>query len=361
MSSAVKRKKKKRSQAPVALVYVVTVLVFMALLFMLALYLLKTYHIIGNEVEEEPVVKVQTFNDLFARVNSKGDLADMTLVRIDPTTNGILVVPMSGATVNSADNQTMMNVYKTAGMAGVKEAVENTLGMKVDNYATLSNDAFERVYDIYGGITYTAPEELYYLSKTNDYNDISILKGELATLSGRQVRLLTQYPVYSNGRQGNNEFLGEAVESLVNSMFQQDYITEDNLDNIYGIITANSDTDMNADDFKLQKTYIKEMLAGGITPAQKMIPEGVWSQDEATFTINGDFITKLKEKAAETSPELGGGNAIDNSATGALTEGAAEGTTDTAAQTEAPVQEEAAQPEADAAEEQTEDNAQAAE
>ena len=311
MSSAAKRKRKKRSQAPVALVYVVTVLIFMALISMLSIYLLKTFHIIDDKKEEEPVVTVQTFNDLFARVNSKGVLSDMTLIRIDPTDNSVLVVPISALTLNSANKVTMRETFAQAGMAGVKEAVEGTLGMKIDNYATLSNDAFERVCDIYGGITYMATEELYYISKDNDENDITIMKGEMSTLSGRQIRLLTQYPVFSKGKQGNNEFLGEAMESLINNMFLHSNITSDNLDNLYNIITTNSDTDMNIDDFKLQKSYIKDMLSEGIVPAEKLVPEGVWADKDENFTISEDFITKLKEKAAETTPELGGGTAIE--------------------------------------------------
>ncbi|WP_294486103.1 LCP family protein [uncultured Ruminococcus sp.] len=311
MSSAAKRKRKKRSQAPVALVYVVTVLIFMALISMLSIYLLKTFHIINDKKEEEPVVTVQTFNDLFARVNSKGVLSDMTLIRIDPTDNSVLVVPISALTLNSANRVTMRETFAQAGMAGVKEAVEGTLGMKIDNYATLSNDAFERVCDIYGGITYMATEELYYISKDNDENDITIMKGEMSTLSGRQIRLLTQYPVFSKGKQGNNEFLGEAMESLINNMFLHSNITSDNLDNLYNIVTTNSDTDMNVEDFKLQKSYIKDMLSEGIVPAEKLVPEGVWADKDENFTISEDFITKLKEKAAETTPELGGGTAIE--------------------------------------------------
>lgn len=308
------KKRKKRSQAPVALVYVVTVLVFMALISMISVYLLKTFNIIGKEEEEEAVVTVHTFNDLFARVNSKGVLSEMTLIRIDPTDNSILVVPIPALTLNSQNKVTMRDTYADAGMAGVKEAVEATLGMKVDNYATLTNESFERVCDIYGGITYQATEELYYLSKENDANDISIRKGELVTLAGRQIRLLTQYPVFSNGKQGNNEFLGLAMESLINNMFLHSNITRDNLDNLYNIITTNSDTDMNIDDFKLQKSYIKDMLSGGIVPAEKMVPEGTWAENDENFTISDKFIEKLKEKAAETTPEIGGGEAIAKSA-----------------------------------------------
>ena len=168
MSSAVKkRKRKRRSQAPVALVYVVTALVFMALISMLAVYLLKSYGLLKDDKDDEAVVTVQTFNDLFSRVNSKGVLSDMALIRIDPTDNSILVVPISAMTVSKTNNMTMRDIYSNQGMAGVKDAIEGTLELNVDNYASLSNDAFERVCDIYGGITYKAPEELYYLSKDN--------------------------------------------------------------------------------------------------------------------------------------------------------------------------------------------------
>ncbi len=302
-SAAKKRKRKRKSQAPVALVYVVTVLIFMALISMLAVYLLKSFGLLKEDEDKDAVVTVQTFNDLFARVNSKGVLSDMTLIRIDPADDSILVVPISAMTVSKTNNMTMRDIFSNQRMEGVKDAVEGTLELNIDNYATLSNDSFERVCDIYGGITYKAPEELYYLSKDNNENDISIQKGELASLGGRQIRLLTQYPVFSNGKQGNNEFLGEAMESLINSMFQQDYITKDNLDNIYSIITTNSDTDMNMEDFKLQKSYIKDMLSSKKTPAEKLIPRGTWGEKDSTFVFSDDFITELKGKAAETADE----------------------------------------------------------
>ena len=139
-SAAKKRKKKRRSQAPVALVYVITVLIFMALISMLAVYLLKSFNLLKTNDNDDDVVTVQTFNDLFARVNSKGVLSDMVLVRIDPTDNSILVVPISAMTVNKSNNLTMRDIYSNSRMAGVKTAFEGTFDLKVDNYASLSND-----------------------------------------------------------------------------------------------------------------------------------------------------------------------------------------------------------------------------
>lgn len=289
-----KKRKKRRSQAPVALVYFVTVIIFMALLSALSVYLLKRFNVIRTRQEEEQVVTNKIFNDMFARVNSKGVLADITIMRINPEEQTITVVPVPALMVTKNDaSKTFRDVFDAQGMSGVRNEIEMTFGITVDNYITLTNESFERVADLCGGITYTAPEELYRLSKENDENDISIMRGELVTLGGRQIRLLAQLDdLFSNGRQGNNEFLGEAVESLVNNAFQQSNVTIDNLDNIYRIMTQNSDTDMDEDDWKLQKSYIKDMLTSGLSPAKKMVPTGKWSEDR--FVIDQNFLSDVR-------------------------------------------------------------------
>lgn len=314
-----RKKRKRRSQAPVALVYFVTVIIFMALLSALSVYLLKRFNIIRNQQEEEAVVTNKNFNDMLARVNSKGVLADITIMRIDPENQSILVIPIPSLMVTRTDpSKTFRDVFEAQGMSGVRNEVEMTFGITIDNYITLTNESFERVADLCGGITYTAPEELYRLSKENDENDISIERGELVTLSGRQIRLLAQLDdLFSNGRQGNNDFLGEAVEELVNSAFQQANVTIDNLDNIYHIMTQNSDTDMDEESWKLQKSYLKDMLTSGLSPAKKMLPTGKWSEDR--FVIDQSFVDDARLSLGGNSSEYVGRPVQDGTGTAVQT------------------------------------------
>ena len=335
---ATAKKKKRKSQAPVALVYFVTVIIFIALLAVLAIYLLKQFNIIGQKKDGEEAVTTPVFTDLFARVNSKGILSDMAVIRISPEEQTILVIPISAVTKSAKEpDKTMRDIFAETGMPGVKSAVQDTFDIALDNYATLTNDAFERVADVFGGITYTAPEELYYLSQDNDENDISIVKGDLVNLNGRQIRLLTQYPVFSNGRQGNNDFLGLALENLLNNAFQQANITLDNLDNIYNIITSNSDTDITTDNYKLMKSYLKQMLSAGLTPATSMCPQGTWSEDGNTFEVSADFKMQLSELVSKDEAEAA---AADSAA---LTAPAAPAITQEAPITEAPAETQAAE------------------
>ena len=101
------------------------------------------------------------------------------------------------------------------------------------------------------------------------------------------------------------KFLGEVLYQLVNGAFQQKNITKNNLDNIYNIMTSNSDTNLTNNDYKLQKSYINEMLSENIEPAVKLVPEGTWT-DESHFTVSDEFRTALADAYEKTEPEGAG-------------------------------------------------------
>lgn len=297
------KKKNRRSQAPIALVYFLTMLIFLAAFAVISVVLLEKFNVIDNNSSTTEVkIKSVTYNNLYARVNSKGVLCDLAVVRIAPESQKIVVIPISAYTVSSSQNtKTFRELYAEGGITKLKKAVIETYGLDVDNYVSVSNTAFETCADIFGGFSYTPPEELYYLSQGSNDNDISLNKGELVNLSGRQIRLICSYPVFSSGKQGNTEFLGTALKELINNAFRQSKITIDNLDNLYDIITSNSDTDFEKEDFKLQKSYIKEMIQENLTPADAMIPQGEWT-DDSHFKVSDDFVKSLSQMTESTSP-----------------------------------------------------------
>ncbi len=304
MAEAVKKKKKKkRSQAPVALVYFVTMLIFLGVFGVIGTYLFgKIYS--GNTDSEETIVSyAPTYNTMYARVNSKGVLADICVVRISPEKNQIIVTPVSPYTVSSTDSsQTLREIYADGGIRKLQKAVDDTFGITTDYYMSVDNDSFETISDILGGIVYTPEEELYYISQDSDDSDVLYPAGTASSIDGKQIRLICQYPVFSEGNGGNMKFLGEVVYQFVNNAFQQVNITKNNLDNMYNILTSNSDTNYSSNDFKLHKTYITEMLSQNISPAVKVVPDGEWTDDKH-FTVSEDFKAKLSRIYAATEPD----------------------------------------------------------
>jgi hypothetical protein len=310
MAQAVRKKKKKRSQAPVALVYFITLLLFLGVFGVYAKMIVDRLTNTDEETVDFSNTYIDSYNTLYARVNAKNILCDMTLIRICPEQSKILVVPISAFTVSATDNtSTLREIYADGGIRQLQTAVDTTFGISTDYYATVSNDSFEDCADIIGGFVYSPAEELYYLSKDSN-DDVSIRQNESVSLSGRQIRLICQYPVFSAGRQGNTEFLGLAVTELINSAFDQVEMTTNALDLLYGKISK-STTNLSENDYKEQRVYIKDMLNKKIQPAYSMIPEGQWT-DTSHFEVSSEFKQKIYDEMEATKSEQKSGDVSED-------------------------------------------------
>ena len=298
MSAQARKTRKRKSQLPVALVYFATMLLFLAVFGLVGSFLVERIEELNQPAETVAAPATPSFNTLYARINSKNVLADMSIVRISPESNSVTVIPLSSFT-KSDDGDTFREIFNESGIKKLKASVEDTLDITVDNYVTISNSAFDQIVDLLGGIIYTPSEELYYLSD-NDSDDISFRKGETVSLVGRHVRLLFQYPVFSEGKNGNLEFMGTALDSIIKSVFKQASITSNNLDNMYGIITENSSTDLDKNTYKTQKAYIKQMLETNEVSCKMLLPSGVWNDEK--MTLSDAFKGQLAQLIEQTEP-----------------------------------------------------------
>lgn len=292
--------KNKKSQLPVALIYFATMLLFLAVFGLIATFVVNRLNELNQPKDPEPIAPDPTFNMLYVRVSSKNVLSDMSVVRISPENNSVTVIPVTSF-IKADNGDTFRAIYNNGGIKSTITNLEETFDIKIDNYVTISNQAFEKIADLLGGIVYTPAEDLYYLSK-NDEDDISFRKGQTITLMGHQIRLMFQYPVFSNGKAGNLEFMGTAMDSLIRSTFKQTSITLNNLDNMYKIITENSDTDLDKNTYKEQKKYIKKMLDTNAINCKMLLPSGIWKND--TLNLSEDFKDQLKNLVEQTEPKI---------------------------------------------------------
>lgn len=285
--------KKKRSQAPVALVYFLTLLLALSLAGGVSYYLLKKYEVFKPTSADSKKDSTRVVSILFARVDDTGDFKDLCVMRIDPFNKVINIVPQTDVTKTS-DGRNYREILKSGGMDLLKNKVSETLGgIPVDYYATVTNSAFEQVADLMGEMSYKAPQELYYISQESSKDDISLQKGDLVTISGRQIVNLATLDIFNNKKEGNLEFLGQALEQVVNNGFRQATVTKDNLFNIYEILTTGSDTNLTKDVFNEVRRYLEVMLDERDIPAKTLAPQGSWNSDYTAFTMNSDYIREV--------------------------------------------------------------------
>lgn len=301
------KKKKRRSQAPVALVYFLTLLLALSLAGGVSYYLLKKYEVFKPGVSDSKADSTRSVGILFARVNDTGDFQDMCVMRIDPFNKEITIIPQSDVTKTS-DGKTYKELMNSGGIELLrKKAEENLGGINIDFYATVTNSAFEQVADLMGGMSYTAPQELYHISQESSKDDISLQKGDLVTLSGRQIVNLASYDIFNDKKAGNLTFLSSALEQVINNGFRQATVTKDNLYNIYEIITSGSSTNLTKDAFNEIRRYLEVMLDERDIPAKSLTPQGSWNSDYTAFTMKSDYISQVadtfgvKKQAAVTA------------------------------------------------------------
>ena len=286
--------KKHRSQAPVALVYFLTLLLALSLVGGVSYYMLKKYKVFESTTTDSKADSARSLNILFARLSDQGDFKDLCVMRIDSDKRQITIVPQTDVTKTRDSGKTYKEALAEGGMKKLERAVSDNFGISIDYYMTVSNSAFEQVADFLGGMSYTAPQELYYISQDSNKDDISVPKGDLVTLTGRQIiNLASIDSIFNTKKQGNLEFLSAALEQLVNNGFRQADVTKDNLFNLYEILSKNSDTNITKEAFNEIRKYMNVMLEEKDIPAKSLNPTGMWNADFTAFTMNKEYLSTV--------------------------------------------------------------------
>lgn len=288
-------KKKKRSQAPVALVYFTTLLIFMGLFGFIAYRLVDKMNEEKGTASQEETPKIdKNFNLLIARHATNGRLGEAVLLCFVPDEDTVVIVPITKKTIDPENGKNFGEIYDEGGTKKLEIAVEETFDIGVDHYVTVSNANFESVCNIFGGMIFIPQEEIYYLGRDNE-DDISYRMGREVELDGKQIRQLLQAEkVFSGGEKAVIDFLGEALYQMTTNAFEQAAVTRNALDNVYYLLTSDGDNDYIKTDYRADKAYLIEMLDRRISPAKLKLPDGTWD-DNGNFRVAKTYINELKE------------------------------------------------------------------
>lgn len=297
-----KNRKKGKSQAPIALVYFSTLVVFILIFGAIAIGLMNEM-ILEPEERSMPTVSVddstpteennQTF--LYFVKNNKNNLDAAMVARFMPADGKIMLVPLSPYTIASADGQgqTLDQVFKASGASETAKAVSEVLGITIDRYMSMGEQCFENLCDNIGSITYEVFENMYYIDDDSD-DIVNYSKGEKIALQGYQIRLFMTYPKYKNGYSQNVSVAGEMMKNLINSGFKLQ-TTRDNLDSIYSnLLKESAEKNFTENDFKKTEDFYYYIMDNYDNPAEMLTPTGTWSDNGYRFMVDGAFKAQIK-------------------------------------------------------------------
>ena len=305
--------KKRASQAPVLLVYVMTMLVCLVIFGSAAVVLLDVFVTQPREerereqqmLENKQEVVVEEVDYSLSRrtilfVGAEGEkLNGIALLRIMPDTYSVKLVPISTRTVCEVGGttETIATHFKNGGMNYLMNAVKDTFDIEFDKYIKISNDGWNRLVEYFGGTTsYVFPQDLYYKDEVTG-ELTSFTKGQSTrTLWGDDIRKIVTYPLYEGGDEIATRVLAEITTSLINNgcYSYKDTIIS-NMQNIFNTIFNNSDTDITTQSFKEQRDAYEHLVENaGLTVCSYRMPGGSWDA-RGNFNTSEDFKTELKE------------------------------------------------------------------
>lgn len=295
-----KNKKKRNSQAPIALVYFSTMVVFIIIFGAIAIGLMNKMVIepqgsSSYSVEDSSPTEKNNQTFFYMVKDDKNKLETAMIARFMPVDGKILLAPLSPYTIASADStgQTISQIFQSSGAAETTKAVSEVLGISIDRYMSMGQECFENLCDNIGSITYEITENMYYVDKNSD-DIINYSKGDKISLQGSQIRMFITYPKYKDGKSQNVLVAGGFMKSLINSGFKLQ-TTRDNLDSIYSnLMKESSEKNFNVNDFEETKEFYYYVMDNFDNPADMLTPTGTWSEKQDKFTFDDAFKTQIK-------------------------------------------------------------------
>lgn len=293
------KKKRKKTQAPVALVYFITLVIVLlviggiSMLVMTKFVLVDDSSSLSSEEDSTPTSK-DNATKLYLLVNDNGEL-EMTMVeRVLPKSAKIVLLPISEKTLVEGTQKTLADIYSSVGSQGVKTEIETLLGTEMNNYIVLNHENFENLIDNLASISYTVPENMYYIDENSD-DIVNYEQGEELTLFGSELRPFLTYPEYENGPGENVKVCGELISSVINQGLKTS-LTVQNLSATFStMVKGSDDKDFSLNDFtEKTQSNIQYIVDNSNEPADYITATGSWNDEGTAFTVDESFKEQLK-------------------------------------------------------------------
>lgn len=290
----------KKKNGRIAVPFLVTIFIGLIIIGGAALFLYN-YFELGKEKElSEPVARSTvevSYEDshtllLILDVPEEKCPSTFVMMRSIPKEKKLLFVGIPANTIAVIDGKQarLSDSYARGGASAAVSFSEQVLGVEIDRYMTFDSDAFLKICDILGGVSYTVREDIVGFEKTDKEQ----------YLNGKQILTYLTYPMFEKGEEQRAYTASSLITSMVNQSDGQRLA--DGFDRNFNTIINLVDSDVTAVDYKNYKTAIKYMLERGTSIARFRIITGTTASDD--FVPDSSFREDMiKEYFTDPEPE----------------------------------------------------------
>lgn len=191
-------------------------------------------------------------------------------------------IPTNTITLINGSQTSLLESYQNGGMNAAVNFIEEVMGISIDRYMKFNSDAFQKLSDILGGVSYTVTVKIPGFKDTDREQ----------YLNGKQTIQLLTYPAFSGGEVERASMAASVMSAMINQS-DGDRLNNSIDRNFNEIINLVTETNITAVDFKDKKNGIKFMLKYGKTISHFSMINGTASG--GSFIINESYSQTIKD------------------------------------------------------------------
>ena len=115
-------------------------------------------------------------------------------------------VPTNSIALIDGKQENLQNVYTNMGISAAENFIEEVSGIEIDRYMMLGQDAFMKLSDIMGGVSYGVTVDIPGFQDTDKEQ----------YLTGKQTIKLLTYPMFSGGEFERASMAGSVMSAMIN-------------------------------------------------------------------------------------------------------------------------------------------------
>jgi len=206
------------------------------------------------------------------------------LVRSIPKEKKILCIgiPSNSIQVINGQQYSIAEYYESGGGSYASEFIAQQFGIDTPKYVVFNEDAFCKLSDIMGGVSYAVSVDIQGFEDTTNEQ----------FLNGKQIVTLLTYPLFNDGEKQRASIVGSLMSSMINQSDGERL--SDSLDRNFNTLIDMVTTNITAVDYKAKKDAIQFMLTYGETISRFRMVTGTNTGDY--FLIDESFPEEIKKE-----------------------------------------------------------------
>lgn len=276
----------KKKNGRIAVPYLLTIFIGLILVGGAAIFIYSYFELGKEDGLKEPIARASlsaTYEDshtilyILDMPEEEKSSSTFIMMRSVPKEKKLLFVGVPSNSIAVIDDKqtSLKQTYERGGADAAVTFTEQVFGVDIDRYMIFNEEAFLKLCDIAGGVSYAINEDIPGIEQT--YNE--------QYLSGNKILKVITYPLFSGGE----EQRAYTASSLISAMINQadGKRLSDNLDSSFNSIVNLTNTNITAVDYKNKKKGIKYMLENGSVIARFRLVNGTSSS--GSFIIDKSF------------------------------------------------------------------------